>query len=330
MSAKFNTPNRKENGRSLKTVFRLLYTYQVFISTPTLDLSRLNKAFFEHPKIGKGVTAETFRHYRQTLEAFGCTLSAHTLQGISHWALEAHPLELTLSQDEARVINLLFEHLHQSNVPKLEQALSHMTHVSGGPLLHKKQDLLTPIDTLAHRLLGYCLDGQILKIQCSNGQRLQIVPKQVTGSLGQVYFNGVTLPQRQALRINVRDILSVEQLAGKSDAQPATVTVTFRVTGRLAKNYRLHAGETQASQKDGSLSIQHSTQDVDSLLNRLLKYGPSCEVTAPQWVRNAIASKLAERLNTLQTAPPTPEDGAQQRNAQENHPSRGSHSPLMY
>lgn len=310
MSAKPALPDIQSTGsrRSLKSVFRLLYTYQLLITNQFLDLAMVNHAFFQHPEIGKLITAETMRHYRQTLEAFGCQLHFYKTQGQSQWKLLSHPLQLSLNPAETAMVERLIQRLGQM---PLQHHLKCFTHILKTSFKYKappEQDPTPkgsdPVQKQITQLAQYCKDQQILHIGYFHNQVLcgphPMLPKQLITLRGQTYLDAVCVQTKRLRRINLLDIESVVQLASKSSLEAASVTVTFTLLGRLARNYRPYPGETVETQ-DENLAVTHIGRDFEGLLNRLMKYGPLCQITSPKWAKDAIKERIQQLLQALET-----------------------------
>jgi hypothetical protein len=86
------------------------------------------------------------------------------------------------------------------------------------------------------------------------------------------------------------------------------MTLTFKLSGRLAKNYRLYANETDLPvENDDSTArlIQSRVDDSEALMTRLMKYGVHCEIVSPQWARDAIQQRIQRLMGQPFTLAPS-------------------------
>ena len=73
-----------------------------------------------------------------------------------------------------------------------------------------------------------------------------------------------------------------------------SIPVVFKLRGRLAKVYRLYEREkfSEQDKKLKEVTVTSYSDDIDSLLMRILKYGENCEVLYPKQVRNKMANLI--------------------------------------
>lgn len=101
--------------------------------------------------------------------------------------------------------------------------------------------------------------------------------------------------------IPIRDIKSIKQMPSLSSSQGIATTVVFKVKNRLAHNYRIRDWERlQNIEADGSRIIINKTEDLNVLLNRLMRYGRQCEILSPKSFREEMVELINKTLSNYQ------------------------------
>ena len=149
----------------------------------------------------------------------------------------------------------------------------------------------------------YIFDSQILNITYIekgtkeakiSGKPTDIIYGKRNASL-RIYNNKT----QQLYDIPIKSIRSVEQTPQRTEI-PATDTVhvVFKLSGRLAKNYRLRENEYSRGIDpfDGRLVVVNKNEDISELLHRLMRYGTGCEVTNPKFVRQKMIELIDETI----------------------------------
>jgi hypothetical protein len=98
-------------------------------------------------------------------------------------------------------------------------------------------------------------------------------------------------------QIPVKVIQCVCQEPGKARKTVQPVTVKFKLTGRLARTYRLYPGESLleehlSEETESSIVVEAKTLDTEQLVKRLLKYHAQCEVISPGFVRQKMIQQI--------------------------------------
>jgi len=74
-------------------------------------------------------------------------------------------------------------------------------------------------------------------------------------------------------------------------------SVTFKLTGRLARAYKLKEGENIIEydlKKKKYIIVSNKTQDKDLLLRRLIRYFGSCEILYPKAMKEKMLTLVEE------------------------------------
>ncbi|MGD9580485.1 MAG: WYL domain-containing protein, partial [Vampirovibrionia bacterium] len=90
------------------------------------------------------------------------------------------------------------------------------------------------------------------------------------------------------------------QLPYKSQYQPNndSINVVFKLTGKLARIYKLYENEVIVEKKNSPyhIIISSNVEDDELLISRLLKYGEFCEILSPFNSRRKIINIINELI----------------------------------
>lgn len=249
-------------------------------------------------------------------------IAKNTLEGWLLEALQNNP-DSSLEESKTRV----------KKVPKMVDGPNSLE-LSNGLSLQEEEDTLSEMIV---RLIQYCKEEQWLKIELNvqeevglpliaqylakyhahqplsdgpNEQTLciHIEPYELVMKDEMLCLWGYVKQWEALCQIPVKIIQSVRQEPGKARKTVQPVSVKFRLTGRLAKTYRLYPGESileenlseeaEGEISEGWILIEAKTLDTDHLVKRLLKYHAQCEVIAPGFVRQKMIQQI-DRLLTF-------------------------------
>lgn len=148
----------------------------------------------------------------------------------------------------------------------------------------------------------YCNDKQKLEIvYISNyGKERNIIcsPIEVTFIKKLISLRALGNNGSRIYEIPFESIRSIRQLPAKASEQTIPMTVVYRISGRLALNYKLREWEKlDKVEPDGSKIIVNKEEDFDLLLKRLMKYGTSCELLTPKFLREEMIELINKTLS---------------------------------
>lgn len=113
---------------------------------------------------------------------------------------------------------------------------------------------------------------------------------------------GYSPSQCASVLIPLLTVERVVQLPTINRQDVALQRVVFRLSGRLARTCRLYGGEQILGGSlgvDDHLSVEAWVAHVDGLLDRLMRYGPHCDVLQPATARRRMRARIAEQLSLL-------------------------------
>ena len=144
----------------------------------------------------------------------------------------------------------------------------------------------------------YCQDKQKLEIIYTNdkGEEINLLcsPLETIYKKRKICLKVMGNNGSRVYEIPVENIKSLKQLPVASSTQSIPTTVVYRIKNRLARNYKLRDWERlDKMESDGSNIIINKDEDLNLLINRLMRYGRECEIISPKFLKE----EMIERIN---------------------------------
>jgi len=151
----------------------------------------------------------------------------------------------------------------------------------------------------------YCQDGYKVEIIYFNaeGNELNVIgsPTEIVYVKNEANLKIIGNNGSRIYEIPIDNIKSIKQLPMSSSGMSIPTTVVYVIKGRLAKNYKLRDWEKlQKIEDNGDHVIVNKTEDLDLLINRIMRYGIQCEILSPKFVRIAMAEHINKTLSNYQ------------------------------
>ena len=144
----------------------------------------------------------------------------------------------------------------------------------------------------------YCQDKLKLELIFTNekGEELNLIcsPLEQTYVKRKICLKVMGNSGNRVYEIPIENIKSVKQLPVASSPASIPTTVVFKIKDRLAKNYKLREWERlDKIEADGSHIIVNKNEDLELLLQRIMRYGSECKICSPKFLRE----EMVERIN---------------------------------
>ncbi|MEM0952347.1 MAG: WYL domain-containing protein [Cyanobacteria bacterium P01_H01_bin.74] len=320
MSEKQNQKPAIAHGKSISSsALRIMLVLKWLVKYKQLDEETLRGLLIEYTYLNRSCTPETFSKYINTLTTLGCDISKKS-QGKGkkiYYILKKTPFPISLSlgeqilnekimavlsaQGQTLLLNQYFDFLEKLwwHTDKEIKPNTRLTEVlfEKASAKHKKN-----LQTFNQ----FCKDAFILELQyreeiASQIVQLQVEPYQLVERQGRFYLYALNVASSSQVVLLIDRVVSVHQLPTKNKYKQPLSHVVFSLYGRLASSYRLYPGESVVFKSEQELHIKASVLETDSIIQRLLKYGVSCQLLAPLSLRKIIKKKIQEKNEFLTT-----------------------------
>ena len=158
----------------------------------------------------------------------------------------------------------------------------------------------TDFKTQIEKCRNYCKNNQILNITfLSNGRETKIKcsAKEMIYDNKTAYLKVYNMTSNENVEIALPNILSIEVQPQKASASAQTMTVVYKLKGRLAKSYRLKENEYLDRKENDEIYVVNKDEPMDKLLARLMRYSFSCEIISPKYLRNKMIDLINQTIN---------------------------------
>lgn len=317
-SDSFYNPNGELNhwisgsGKIHISAFRILFLLKILNQSDMVFVTTINNHLINHPLIGRAFVSETLQKHLYTIQLSGWKIGRHYKDAQWYYQVEFNPLKYQFSLIEQQLLlKLLFLLRSRPIYGDVDRFLRLLKTMSSAEELQKISSgslaVASRNDSALHQkiqhLESFILDNQVLEItfQHPNGQTQThlIEPLQVHFDNHKALLVSINTETNKKCRYDIERIETFRQLPSRSRTRVIMTTVHFKLTGRLARGYRRYPNE-QIQDKGDTVLVTHTTDDIETLLLRLLKYGASCEVLSPRWARELMAKNLQQLAHVLE------------------------------
>ncbi len=301
------------------SAYRVLYILLVLVHYRSLNVHELNRFLYENPLIERGYNTETLTKYINTLREVGCEIPRSSNRNEYSYELLRSPFPLSLEPEELAVAEKLLELLAEQPDELLyndyRELLEHLDwalhspdnrRLNGTAPLAGQNPLFPTLEARRqslHTLRRYCKDAftLLLSYRHDDGQTIEMLlePHELMEQGKRLYLLGLEPSAQEQIMLDADRIESIWQLPSKSKHRPTQTTVVFALYGRLAKSYRPYPGEKTIYRTDEELRIKTKVTEPIGLMNRLMKYGASCQVVSPDSLRTTMHKRITQLLETL-------------------------------
>lgn len=306
---------KKKNMKLSSTAYRVLVIL-FLLNKEKNTLNELIEKISDDKIISRTFTKEVIIKYINTLKFSGIDVVKMNEKGITSYHLRKAPFLMEFSEEEIKTLAIIQNHINYLYQPHLISSfnrylekLSCFISDEAFELFEKYKNEATKDISDSYKQFAniiklieeYCISKQTILVTYSplEGliQKITFEPEKIEYNNQKVYIYGINpkIHQKQYLQFDY--IIDIKQLPNKSKHFNYNTNVTYRLTGKLAKQYRLYENETiiNKTSKPYSIIISANSANVDVLLHRLLRYGQYCEVLSPAKER----AKMSSIINSL-------------------------------
>lgn len=313
-------PKKQKNIKISSTAYRVLLILHL-LNQGKYTLDELSNQLSNDENISRTFSKEVIIKYINTLRVCGFEINKSMQANVTYYELKKAPFLIKFEEDEIKTLAILQNHINYLYQPLLissfnaaVEKISKYIPAQKHDLLEKFRDLTLPdiSDKYSHfanlikQLEQLCVSRQSISVTyCPlKGICHKIVfePEKIEYLNQKVYIYGYNpkIYHKQYLLLDY--IQEIKQLPTIYNQINSATQVTFRLTGRVARAYRLYEGE-EIIEKGNSpfyILVNSKVDDVNVLLHRLLRYGHFCEVITPVSARKKICEIIDDLRNNYE------------------------------
>lgn len=258
-------------------------------------------------------TNEAFIKYFNTLELSGLKINKIK----NKYELENALINIELTENEKTLLLYLLNNykiLHNKTneeaiktaVYKLNKFLSNFEDNNKIEKILLKQPKITNNikENLIETLKKMIYENMIVEITYKKNQnteeKLLLELKEITEENNNIYVIGYSKELERNKKILIDTIISLKQNHRMSTNSQNTSSVTFEIYGKLTSLYKLKPSEKLIDFSENHRTISNSSEDKDTLLKRLLKYGENCKIIRPESLQKELIALTDDILKNLE------------------------------
>ena len=288
------------------------------------DIEDFNKFFMEDPYVSRLFSKDVILKYINTLRIAGYDISKPSAASKHCYKLNNAPVEIEFSEAEIKTLALLKKYaqsMHQRRLVEnyhsfLEKLKRYMSDEQKKKLENCCKDMeknitatFTKFDhcsDLIKKFEQYIAEKQRVEIKYRDSSKeaeevalmeLQCI-KYEQNDVCIICYNIIT---NQVNSIKISQIIDVKQLPVISKISQVLCPVIFKIKGKLAEIYRPYEDERLTPpDARGHIAVTAYSNDVESLLKRLIRYEDNCEVLYPKIVREKMINLIKTTIDNYQ------------------------------
>ena len=276
------------------------------------EYSKVMSIFAEEASANLSTFPVILNKYLNTLKIFGIKVKKVK----NKYYLLNMPFNIDFTANDVKAVQLLKSACEM--IPNAKSKETLLTFIKAVEMRYNEtaKSVVTSFNIDIHPDLTFYFSkfhDQILECEklCSEKKKLEILyltedkestiicsPKEVKYQNRKVCFSVFNQLSRQVFDIPIDNIKSIKQLPTLSSTQNVSMSVVYKLKGRLAEAYKLKEWEySNGYDSNGNLIVVNSNEDPDVLLSRLMKYGENCILVTPKFMKDRMRELIDKVLN---------------------------------
>lgn len=288
-----------------------IFTLLKLLVDDDADYSKVMNIFADEADKNESVLPVILNKYLNALKIFG--IKVKKVKNKYH--LLNMPFNIDLTADDVKAVKILKAASEILSSAKYREALQSFIKSVEIRYSEYAKSVSESLDSEVHFDLSFYFSkfqDQILECErlCSEKKKLEILyvsddsqttiicsPKEIKYLNRKVCFSVFNQLSRQVFDIPIDNIKSIKQLPTLSSAKEISMSVVYKLKGRLANSYKLKEWEySNGFDSDGNLIVVNSNEDTDVLLSRLMRYGENCVILTPKFMRDRMTENIDKIL----------------------------------
>ena len=276
------------------------------------EYSKVMSIFAEEASANLSTFPVILNKYLNTLKIFGIKVKKVK----NKYYLLNMPFNIDFTANDVKAVQLLKSACEM--IPNAKSKETLLTFIKAVEMRYNEtaKSVVTSFNIDMHPDLTFYFSkfhDQILECEklCSEKKKLEILyltedkestiicsPKEVKYQNRKVCFSVFNQLSCQVFDIPIDNIKSIKQLPTLSSTQNVSMSVVYKLKGRLAEAYKLKEWEySNGYDSNGNLIVVNSNEDPDVLLSRLMKYGENCILVTPKFMKDRMRELIEKVLN---------------------------------
>lgn len=289
-----------------------MFHFLKLLTQGPVDFNVVLDIFSDETTEGKSNPHVALNKYLNTLKIFGIKVQKKQ----NKYYLLSSPYKITLNADDLTSLNIIKNALEL--LPNGKHKKNIETFIKNLEIRFSEETQATAKAINSTQNLDYTFNFSELKEQikqceeyCQQNHKLEITYTDIKGKLNHIICSPVELKYQKRkicicvniqnegriVEIPIDNIKSINQLPSTNNNQITTTTITFKLKNRLAQNYKLREWERiEKFEPNGDIIVVNKNEDQDLLLRRLMRYGNSCVILYPKFIKERMLELINKTL----------------------------------
>ncbi len=289
-----------------------MFQFLKLLTQGPVDFNVVLDIFSDETTEGKSNPHVALNKYLNTLKIFGIKVQKKQ----NKYYLLSSPYKINLNADDLTSLNIIKNTLEL--LPNGKHKKNIETFIKNLEIRFSEETQATAKAINSTQNLDYTFNFSELKEQikqceeyCQQNHKLEITYTDIKGKLNHIICSPVELKYQKRkicicvniqnegriVEIPIDNIKSINQLPSTNNNQITTTTITFKLKNRLAQNYKLREWERiEKFEPNGDIIVVNKNEDQDLLLRRLMRYGNSCVILYPKFIKERMLELINKTL----------------------------------
>lgn len=289
------------------TGYKALLLFSLLTESPK-SYNEICECFLNHPYLREKISIDTLRVYINSLKRIGCEVKRFRGEDkISRYVITAHPFELKLTQEQIQSIIKVYKSIVKNMDVKELLSMEYFFEKIGSYI--KNEDFIADIRKISmlrdidKKLLEDWIDCCDKKEQIvisynspNSGQKdIELIADKIEVANGKMYLLGTGFEYMQYGSFLVSRIKEIKEI--KIEKTIPDNLQEFRIIYTLEGNpdkFNPADNERIIEKHNNYVVIEMKTSNDFLAKQKLLEYGPTCKVVAPEDFRNDFIKLLKD------------------------------------
>lgn len=289
------------------TGYKALLLFSLLTESPK-SYNEICECFLNHPYLREKISIDTLRVYINSLKRIGCEVKRFRGEDkISRYVITAHPFELKLTQEQIQSIIKVYKSIVKNMDVKELLSMEYFFEKIGSYIKNedfiadiRKISMLRDIDKkLLEDLIDCCDKKEQIVISYNSpnsGQKdIELIADKIEVANGKMYLLGTEFEYMQYGSFLVSRIKGIKEI--KIEKTIPDNLQEFRIIYTLEGNpdkFNPADNERIIEKHNNYVVIEMKTSNDFLAKQKLLEYGPTCKVVAPEDFRNDFIKLLKD------------------------------------
>lgn len=289
------------------TGYKALLLFSLLTESPK-SYNEICECFLNHPYLREKISIDTLRVYINSLKRIGCEVKRFRGEDkISRYVITAHPFELKLTQEQIQSIIKVYKSIVKNMDVKELLSMEYFFEKIGSYIKNedfiadiRKISMLRDIDKkLLEDLIDCCDKKEQIVISYNppnSGQKdIELIADKIEVANGKMYLLGTGFEYMQYGSFLVSRIKEIKEI--KIEKTIPDNLQEFRIIYTLEGNpdkFNPADNERIIEKHNNYVVIEMKTSNDFLAKQKLLEYGPTCKVVAPEDFRNDFIKLLKD------------------------------------